>query len=140
MTTTRHQAREAALQVLYFCHISGANPDEALPAFFEEHLPDADASLRAFASTLVHGAVGDAAALDALIQQHSQHWRLERLAIIDRLILRMGGWELQHEPDVAPAVIIDEAIELARTYSSEESVGFVNGVLDAMKKAVGHRP
>ena len=135
--TTRHQAREAALQVLYFCHISGAEPDEALPAFFEEHFPDADESLRAFASTLVHGTVRDAAALDALIEQHAQHWRLERLAIIDRLILRMGGWELQHEPDTAPAVIIDEALELARTYSSDESVAFVNGVLDAIKKALG---
>lgn len=138
--TTRHEAREAALQVLYFCHISGANPDDALAAFFEEHLPDADESLRAFASTLVHGAVGEAAALDALIEQHSKHWRLERLAIIDRLILRLGGWELQHEPDLAPAVVIDEALELARTYSSDESVAFVNGVLDAIKKAVGRRP
>ena len=135
--TTRHQAREAALQSLYFCHISGAEPDEALPAFFDEHLPDATESVRAFASTLVHGAVRDAASLDALIEQHCQHWRLERLAIIDRLILRMGGWELQHEPDVAPAVVIDEALELARTYSSDESVGFVNGVLDAVRKALG---
>ena len=135
--TTRHHAREAALQVLYFCHISGADPDEALTAFFDEHFPDAVDSVRSFASTLVHGAVGDAAALDALIEQHSQHWRLERLAIIDRLILRMGGWELQHHPDVAPAIVIDEAIELARTYSSDESVGFVNGVLDAIKKALG---
>lgn len=138
--TTRHQAREAALQVLYFCHISGADPGEALTAFFDEHCPGADESLRAFASTLVHGAVGDAAALDALIERHSQHWRLERLAIIDRLILRLGGWELQHEPDVAPAIVIDEALELARTYSADESVGFVNGVLDAMKKAMGRGP
>ena len=138
--TTRHQAREAALQVLYFCHVSGAEPDDALTAFFDEHFPDADASLRAFASTLVHGTVRETAALDALIEQHCQHWRLERLAIIDRLILRMGAWELQHESDTAPAVVIDEALELARTYSSEESVAFVNGVLDAIAKAIGHRP
>lgn len=139
--TTRHQAREAALQVLYFCHISGAEADDALAAFYEEHLPDASDALRGFASKLVRGTIAEAAALDALIEQHSKHWRLERLAIIDRLILRMGGWELQHEPDLAPAVVIDEALELARTYSSEESTGFVNGVLDAMAKAIeGHRP
>ena len=132
----RHLAREAALRILYFCEVGGVPPDDAIRAFFEEHASDASATVRTFAARLVHGTMVHQAALDALIGQHSQHWRIERLAIIDRLILRMGIWELQHEPDVPAAVVLNEAIELARTYSTDGSVAFVNGVLDGVRKAL----
>ena len=134
--TLRHQAREAALKVLYFCEVSGAPADDALTAFFDEHLPDAHDAVRTFAGQLVHGTLANLPALDALVTQHSQHWRIERLAIIDRLILRMAAWELQHQPETPPAVVLNEAIELARTFSTEDSVRFVNGVLDGIRKTL----
>lgn len=132
----RHQAREAALQVLYFWEVGRVDPEQALDTFFSEHLPEADEAVRAFAGALVRGTIAELAALDALIVRHSEHWRLERLAIIDRLILRMASWELQHEPDTPPAVVLNEALELARSFSADESVRFVNGVLDAVRKTL----
>jgi transcription antitermination protein NusB len=138
MTTgPRHRAREAALQILYSCEIGGAPAAEAAEAFFDEHQPDASDSVRAFARELVEGAVDETPRLDQLIAEHSQHWRLERLATIDRLILRLAVWELQHHPDTPPAVVLDEAIELARTFSTDDSVRFVNGVLDGIRKTLG---
>jgi N utilization substance protein B len=132
----RHQAREAALQILYFWEIGRADPAEAIDAFFAEHQPDAGESSRAVAAMIVHGTIGAIADLDALIVQHAHNWRLERLAVIDRLILRMAIWELQHEPETPPAVVLDEAIELARTFGTDESVKFVNGVLDGIRKTL----
>jgi N utilization substance protein B len=133
----RHRAREAALQMLYFCEISRASPEDAATAFFAEHLPDASDGVRAFARELVDGTLAELVALDVLIEQHSQNWRIARLAAIDRLILRMAAWELQHQPDTPPAVVLDEAIELARTFSAEDSARFVNGVLDGIRKTLG---
>ena len=135
-SSPRHQAREAALQILYFSQLAGVPPDEAADAFFTEHQQDATPATRAAARELAVAPMADAAPLDALIQQHSTHWRLERLALIDRLILRMAAWELQHAPDPAPAIVLDEAIELARTFSTDDSVRFVNGVLDAIRKTL----
>lgn len=135
MMRPRHLAREAALQVLYFWEIGGTRPEQALDAFFDEHLPDAAPQLRGFAERLVRGTTADVAALDALIARHIEHWRIERLAVIDRLILRMAAWEMQHA-DTPPAVVLDEALQLARTFSTDDSVRFVNGVLDSVRKAL----
>jgi N utilization substance protein B len=137
--SVRHQAREAALQVLYFWEIGGTTPAQALEAFFAEHRPEAPEGMRAFATELVAGTAADVGALDAVIQRHCEHWRIERLAVVDRLILRMAVWELQHAPDTPPAVVLNEAIELARTFSTDDSVRFVNGVLDAARKALEPR-
>lgn len=136
MTTgPRHRAREAALQILYFWEVGRASPDEALAAFFAEHEPDAPEALRAFAADLVHGTIAEVASLDEVVAAHSANWRLDRLAVIDRMILRMAVWELRHGQDTPAPVVIDEAIELARTFSTDDSVRFVNGVLDAIRKA-----
>ena len=140
MTTgPRHHAREAALQALYFWEVGRASPDDALATVFAEHVPEASEAVRGFAALLVHGTIADVASLDALIEQHSQHWRMSRLAILDRLILRMSVWELQHEPETPPAVVLDEALELARTFSTEDAVRFVNGVLDGIRKTLAGR-
>ena len=96
---------------------------------------EADDTFRAFTAALVRGVATDVADLDRLIAQHTQNWRIERLAVIDRLILRVAVWELQH-PDAPPAVVLNEAIELARTYGTDDSPRFVNGVLDAVRKAL----
>ncbi len=132
----RHHAREAALQILYFWEVGRTTPDAALEAYFAEHDPEAPPAVREYADTLVRGTAGDVVALDEAIATHSAHWRIERLAVIDRMILRLAVWELRHEPDTPAPVVIDEAIELARTFSTDDSVRFVNGVLDAIRKTL----
>ena len=136
MTRPRHQAREAALQILYFWEVGSAQPISAIDAYFAEHLPDASDDVKGFASRLVLGTIADVAELDSLIEQHSRHWRVDRLAVIDRLVLRLAIWELRHESGTPPAAVINEALELARRFSGEEAVKFVNGVLDAVRKTV----
>jgi N utilization substance protein B len=136
MSTPRHQAREAALRSLYFWEIGQTDPAQALESYFEIHQPDAPDAVREFARVLVLGTAADVASLDVLIQQHSEHWRLGRLAVIDRLILRLGAWELQHAGDTPHAVILNEALELARTFSTDDAVRFVNGVLDSIRKSL----
>jgi N utilization substance protein B len=132
--TARHAARAAAVQVLYLCEIGRLDPQIALETFFAQHLPDAEPAVRDFAARLVRGVHEEQAALDVLVGAHSAHWRVDRLAVIDRIILRMGAWELQREPDTPPAVVLDEAIELARAFGTDDSPAFVNGVLDAIRK------
>ena len=135
--TPRHQAREAALQILYFCAVSHADPSEAITAFFEEHLPEASDAVRTFAAELVHGTLANLVDLDGLIVRHAENWRLERIALVDRQILRLSAWELRHHhEDTPPAAVINEALELARTFSGDEAVPFVNGVLDGIRKTV----
>jgi transcription antitermination protein NusB len=135
--TARRQARSAALQILYFWQVSGADPAEAVDAFFAEHQPDATASIREFAGELVHGVVREAADLDRLIAAHAEHWRVERLSLIDLQVLRLAAWELRHHhAETPPAVVLNEALELARTFSGDESVPFVNGVLDGIRRGL----
>lgn len=136
MSTPRHQAREAALRSLYLWEVGKTDPANALETYFDVHQPDASEDVRNFARDLVLGTTANVTGLDALIQQHSEHWRLERLAVIDRLILRLGVWELQHAADTPPAVILNEALELARTFSTDDAVRFVNGVLDNIRKSL----
>jgi N utilization substance protein B len=131
----RRQGREAALQILYFWEVGGAQPQSAIDAYFAEHQPDASDAVVTFASQIVHGTVGEVEAIDAAIAEHSRNWRVERLATIDRLILRMAVWELRHEPETPSAAVINEALELARRFSTDDAVKFINGVLDAIKRA-----
>ena len=77
------------------------------------------------------------AEIDRLLAAHAQNWRVERMAVLDRLVLRMAVYELMEDPKTPAKVVINEAIELARAYSGEEAVGFVNGVLDAVRKELG---
>lgn len=134
MTGARRRAREAALRILYFWEVGQAQPDTALDTYFAEHQPDAEASVRDYADRLVQGTIAELESLDRVIEHHSTNWRLERLAVLDRLILRLAVWELRHQPDVPPAVVVNEAIELARRFSTEDAVRFVNGVLDGVIK------
>lgn len=134
--TPRHQARELALQAQYVWDVGGTSPEEALEHVVAEHLPDATDAVRAFAQELFQGTVHTHVELDGIIGRHIDNWRIERLAVIDRLILRQATWELRYQPDTPPAVIVNEALELARTFSADESVKFVNGVLDGIRKSI----
>src|SRR4029078_1889531 len=91
-------------------------------------------SLREFANALVRGTIERVKDIDAVLSAHAQNWRVERMAVIDRLILRLAVFEFLADLDTPSRVIINEALELARTYSGEEAVAFVNGVLDSVKK------
>jgi N utilization substance protein B len=148
----RHRAREAALQMLYQTEVGRASAHEAVRTYWpgrdappspeDEHadtLPDVaiDEPGRTFANALVSGTVGRVADLDGLIASHLKNWRIERTAIIDRLILRLAIYELLTETETPAKVIINEALELARTFSGEEPVPFINGVLDAVRKTLG---
>jgi len=132
----RRQARAAALQALYAWEVGRTPPAEALGAVLAAHYPDAGADLQSQAADLVQGTVAGLADLDRIIAAHAQHWRVERLAVIDRLILRMAIWELRQPEGTARAVVLNEAIELARRFSSEDAVKFVNGVLDAVSRSI----
>jgi N utilization substance protein B len=132
----RRQAREAALRILSLWEIGRVAPATAIETYFAVHDPNASPGVIEFASALVSGTVADVATLDAAIQEHSEHWRLERLPVVDRLILRMAIWELRHDSATPSAVVLNEALELARAFSTDEAVRFVNGVLDAVRKAM----
>ena len=132
----RRRAREAALQMLYQWEVGRASANEAIVTYWPSR--DADGAVseehREFANRLVRGTIARVAELDGLLAKHAQNWRVERMAVLDRLILRLATFELIDEPDTPAKVVINEAIELARTYSGDESVGFVNGILDAVRK------
>jgi transcription antitermination factor NusB len=131
----RHRARAAALQALYECEIGGLTLSEALRVLDSVGEPDTAAlseSDRHFAESLARGAVTDAQALDERIGQAARHWRVERMATLDRLVLRMAVHEWLALPETPPRVVINEAIELARAFSGEDAAKFVNGVLDGV--------
>jgi len=136
--TLRHQSRELALQALYFWEVGGATPEEALGHVVAEQAPEASEPVRVFALELLRGTVIAHEELDLIIGRHIDNWRIERLAVIDKLILRLATWELRYQPDTPPAVVVNEALELARTFSADESIKFVNGVLDGIRKALTH--
>ena len=96
-----------------------------------------DENNRTWANALVAGTIARVQETDALIAAHTRNWRLERLAVIDRLILRMAIYELTTEPGTPARVVINEALELARRFSGEEPIPLINGVLDAVRKALG---
>jgi len=141
----RHRAREAALQVLYQWEIGRTDVASAADTFFGLQWADADGppdDLRTFATELAHDTVRHLDQADALIAETAERWRPERMAVLDRLILRMAATELirvvgpaaDSTATAPPAVVINEALELARTFSTEESVKFINGMLDAIRK------
>ena len=132
----KRQAREAALQMLYQCEVGRAGAFESIGSYWpsregKDALPE---PLREFANSVVRGTLDRREEIDAMLTAHAQNWRVERMAVIDRLVLRMAVYEMLAEIETPSKVIINEAIELARSFSGDEAVGFVNGVLDAVRK------
>jgi len=133
----RHRAREAALQILYQWDIGRRDVDRAAETFFEHQWASADpppAELQTFASALARDTVDRLDVIDPLIAETTERWRPERMAVLDRLILRMAVCELLRDPGTPRPVVINEALELARTFSTDDSVRFINGMLDAIRK------
>jgi N utilization substance protein B len=132
----RRKSREFALQMLFQWDMSPQEPAK-LEAKFWRAAKAAD-STRAFANQLFEGAAKEVAALDELIVKHAENWRFERLAAIDRAVLRLAIHELR-VADAPYKVVLNEAVDLAKKYSSEESGAFVNGVLDAAYKSMENK-
>jgi N utilization substance protein B len=133
----RHRAREAALQVLYQWEVGRNDVAQAAALFFDQQWPGAEPApgeVRQFATDLAVDTVARLAAIDALIAETAERWRPERMAVLDRLILRMAVCELVRGTGTPPPVVINEALELARTFSTEDAVKFINGMLDAIRK------
>jgi N utilization substance protein B len=129
----RRSGREAALQMLFQLEAAGAGPAETIDLFWRSF--EADPEGRPYSDELVLRIAENVAAIDARITTASQNWRLERMGRVDRNLLRMGTWELM--TDVPRAVVIDEAVELAKAYGTDESSAFVNGVLDRIATDLG---
>ena len=127
----RREGREAAVQFLVFCDLNqGAGPSSA--AEFWDLRP-ASKPIRDFALNLVEGVIENRAGIDALISRYAENYELGRLAVVDRNILRLAIYEMLHRHDIPPVVSINEAIEIAKRFGTEESSRFVNGILDRVK-------
>lgn len=153
----RREARERAVQFLFQCDLNAPEkPDEALDQFWDAQrraalvqandgkatwgerieLPPptaAEASLRLFADPLIKGTLQHRPAIDAVIQRHARNWDLPRMAAVDRNILRLAIHEMLHREDIPPVVSINEAVDIAKKFSTDDSGKFVNGILDKVR-------
>jgi N utilization substance protein B len=120
--------------MLFQWELGGHTPEHVITSFLQTRKVDSE--VESFARALFEGAVGEVEALDRRVREHTEHWRLERMAAVDRNVLRVALYELLHHPEVPPAVVINEALEIARRFSGEDSVEFVNGILDAIRKTL----
>lgn len=139
---SRHRAREVAFQILYRfdleLHSSGTSAptgetliSELVHHFDHFKVPD---ELREFACTLVVGTLKTLPELDEAIEKHAAKWKVSRMAMVDRNLLRMALYELRHFPDIPPSVTLDEAVELSKQFGTQDTPAFINGILDAILK------
>jgi N utilization substance protein B len=131
----RTSGREAALQMLFAVEATTSSASQVLKDFWREF--PADVEGRPYSEALVRGVVEERTALDERIQRASQHWKLPRMTRVDRNVLRLATWELLHQAETPRAVILDEAVELAKRYGTEDSGAFVNGVLGKVADECG---
>lgn len=141
----RRRAREFALQALYATDIGGSTGPVALSGLWSSQLDELGDGLEEpvgaeeteFATELVRGVMDEREAIDARIEAASENWRLARMPVVDRNILRLGTWELLQRPDIPTSVTINESIELAKRFGGAESRAFVNGLLDRIAGEIG---
>ena len=133
---SRRKARECALQMLFAADLGGASvrPDDLVRSYWDElGEPEMDEGAREFATRLAVGALAHLEELDDRIRSRAEHWRISRMAVVDRNILRMAVYEFLHEP-TPRTVAINESLEIARRFSTYEATQFINGILDAIKR------
>lgn len=133
--SSRRRGREQALQVLYLIDLSGDDVEKALKLFQTNF--DTDPEGFEFVSLLVRGVIAHQSEIDPQIEKFADKWKLSRMPRIDRNLLRMGAFELLHELDTPPAVVLDEAVELAKKYGESKTPAFVNGILDRIYRESG---
>jgi len=133
----RHKAREQTLQMLFEWDLRRTPLEDIASGYYGSLLVSEDSVAQPrpdpFAQNLLQGVTSEIAAIDELITKHAAHWRIERMPAVDRNVLRIAVYEMLHT-GTPPAIVIDEALELARRFAGEESVQFVNGVLDAIRR------
>ena len=147
------RARGAALQMLYQMEVGRVSAGDAIGTYWPSQdaarleppgagedesgaAPDLPEPLRQFANELVDGTIARLAEIDALLGAHAQNWRIERMAVLDRIVLRLAVYEMLSAPGTPARVVINEALELTRAYTGDEAVAFVNGILDAVRKTL----
>jgi N utilization substance protein B len=130
----RRKAREHTLRVLFQLEFGNTEPEKAVAQYWENRRILEE--IKEYSSWLIKGIIEHQQEVDKLIQSFSKNWRLSRMALVDRNIMRMAVFELLYETNVAPAIVINEAIEIAKKYSGEEAATFVNGILDAVQKSL----
>jgi len=130
---TRRKSRELALQMLFQADMGRQNLEHVRKTFWAER-DDLEDSVRGFADDLFRIGMERSDEIDAMIERHAEHWRMERMASVDRNVLRAAVAEFLAYPKTPKPVVINEALEIARKYSSPESVHFINGVLDSVAK------
>jgi N utilization substance protein B len=133
---TRRKSRELVLQMLFQADMGKQSPEIVRKSFWAQR-QDVDEEVRGFAEDLFRVANDRLEEIDGLIGKHAQHWKMERMAAVDRNVLRGAVAEFLGYPKTPRAVVINEAIEIARRFSSPESVTFINGVLDSVGKEIG---
>jgi len=136
---TRRKSRELALQMLFQADMGKQRPDEVRDIFWRERA-EVERETRGFADDLFGLASDRAGEIDGMIERHASNWRMERMAAVDRNILRLGAAELLGYPETPRPVVINEALEIARRFSTPESVQFINGVLDSMARELEQMP
>jgi transcription antitermination protein NusB len=132
---TRRKSRELTMQMLFQGDLGKQAPPE-VSALFWPSRDDVDAETRGFAEDLYRVATARQVEIDALIESHAQNWRIERMAVVDRNLLRAAVAEMLAYPTTPSAIIINESLEIARRYAAPESVPFLNGVLDAIGRSI----
>lgn len=130
---TRRKSRELCLQMLFQWDMGKQSPEQVRKTFWAER-GEIDEETRGFADDLFCVAVDQQSRIDELIQKHAQHWRMDRMAAVDRNVLRAGVAEFLGHHETPRPVVINEALEIARKFSAPESVQFINGVLDSVGK------
>lgn len=133
---TRRKSRELALQMLFQFDMGQQTPDHVRQTFWNER-KDLDDKVRGFADELFAIASERGKEIDEIIERNAEHWRMERMAVVDRNVLRVGVAEFIGFPDTPRPVIINEALEIGRRFSTPESVQFINGVLDSVARELG---
>jgi transcription antitermination protein NusB len=128
----RRLARELAVQFLYQFDLSGGSLEEALPLFWQTQ-PEVSEPGRKFTEELIHGVVEHRELIDEKIGKYTENWNLPRIAAVDRNILRLAIYEMVYRDDIPPIVSINEAVDIAKKFSTRESGAFVNGILDRLR-------
>ncbi len=134
----RRRAREYALQILFQLDLTNSTFDDKLFKNFWEDIKE-DTEVKEFANSLIRGTRENIHSIDKIIKKAAEHWSIERMATVDRNILRCAAYELLYRKDIPSAVTMNEAIEIAKKYSTEESASFINGILDKIQKSIQPR-
>ena len=128
----RRKAREETLRILFRLEFENTHLEKTLIQYWENRKTSEE--IKEYSTWLVNGIISRKERIDNIIQRVSEHWRISRMALIDRNILRIAVFELLYEENIAPPIVINEAIEIAKKYSGDQAATFVNGILDAIRK------